>query len=171
VSKAGYGDRLTVQVLPSRGTGNWTFRVQRRNSSGSWQSLPTPYRTEGTGETRTISLGPGTYRVVVPDQHGFLGATSSPVALTKPTVRVKASTDRAKDRIIIDVDPNKGAGYWSFRVQRKSPTGTWATLGTYRTQGSAETRTIDVRRGTYRVVVSGKYGYLGATSTSVSITR
>jgi hypothetical protein len=171
VSKAGYGDRLAVQVLPDRGTEYWTFEVQRRTSSGSWQPLTTSYRTDGTSETRTITLGPGTFRVVVPNQHGFLAATSSAVVLTKPTVRVKASTDRAKDKIVVDVDPNKGTGYWSFRVQRMTSMGGWTTVRTYRTRGAAETRTVDVRRGTYRLVVSAKYGYRRATSTSVTVTR
>ncbi len=58
------------------------------------------------------------------------GATSAAVRLVRPTVRV---TERAVDnasRLFVNVDPNKAAGYWTFRVQYRRPNGTWWTLPT-----------------------------------------
>jgi hypothetical protein len=84
-------------------------------------------------------------------------------------------TVRAVDsasRLFVDVDPNKGTGSWSFRVQKRTPSGSWTTLATsYTTLGVTETRTINLRAGTYRVRVNAKYGYLGATSAVVSLAR
>ena len=48
--------------------------------------------------------------------------------------------------------------------------GTWRTLRpTYTTYGRAETRTLNLRKGTYRVKVQAKYGYRGTTSTAVTL--
>ena len=55
-------------------------------------------------------------------------------------------------------------------MQAKRADGTWRTLKkTYRTQGTRETRTIDLPAGTYRVNVRAKYGYRGATSAEVRL--
>lgn len=75
-------------------------------------------------------------------------------------------------KLRVDVDPNKGRGYWRFAVERRGPEGTWRNVGgTYRTQGAKETRTINLPAGTYRVVVKPKYGYLGSTSADVVLSR
>jgi hypothetical protein len=172
VAKFGYGNQLRVNVDPDKGSGYWSFRVQKRTTNGSWSTLPTAYTTTGTTETKTITLGKGTYRAVVAANHGYRGATSAAVTLTAPTVKVRTSTDSPKDKLRVDVDPNKGSGYWTFKVQKRSATGAWKNLSTtYRTEGSAETKTLNLGRGTYRVVVAGKYGYLGNTSARVYLTR
>jgi hypothetical protein len=70
------------------------------------------------------------------------------------------------------VDPDKGPGFWTFRVQAQRTDGSWRTLKrTYRTQGSRETRTIDLPAGTYRVRVQPKNGYLGSTSAEVTLAK
>ena len=62
--------------------------------------------------------------------------------------------------MFVDVNPNKGRGYWTFRVLKRDAKGSWVLQGrTYRTKGSKETRTINLGKGTYRVVVLAKYGY------------
>lgn len=171
VAKAGYGNKLRVDVDPDRASGYWTFRVQRRTSTGAWSTLPTTYRTYGSAEIRTLTLGPGTFRVRVAAKSGYLGATSAAVRLTNPTVRASLTTDAARDMLRVDVDPDRGTGYWTFRVQRQSADG-WTTLATtYRTQGTRETRTIDLGPGRYRVIVAPKYGYLGSASAAASLTR
>ncbi len=88
-----------------------------------------------------------------------------------PTARVKVTSVSSRSKLRVDVDPNKGRGYWTFRVQKKRADGTWKPLKTYRTRGSAETRTINLPKGTYRVVVRAKYGYAGTTSGSVVLKR
>ena len=86
------------------------------------------------------------------------------------TARVKPIVGAS--RLFVDVNPNKGRGYWSFTVQRLSPDGTWSrATRTLRTPGPKETRTVDLKAGTYRVVVKAKYGYLGTTSTRVNLSR
>ena len=86
------------------------------------------------------------------------------------TVITKAVSARSK--LHVNVNPNKGTGYWTFRVQKKTAINTWVTLAkTYKTYGKGETRTLNLKKGTYRVVVKAKYGYLGATSPEVYLKR
>jgi hypothetical protein len=84
---------------------------------------------------------------------------------------VKATTRSRASVLHVDVNPNKGRGFWRFRVEGKKADGTWAAKGTYRTVGSKEQRTLNFKKGVYRVVVLPKYGYLGATSGEVTLKR
>ncbi len=52
---------------------------QTRALADAAEDLPDPC----THETRTIDLPPGTYRVKVTAQHGYQGAISNEVVLTK----------------------------------------------------------------------------------------
>jgi hypothetical protein len=88
-----------------------------------------------------------------------------------PIAAVKVKPRKSKSKLYVDVNPNKGKGYWRFQVQRQQADGSWAALKTYKTKGKKETRTINLGRGTYRVVVLPKYGYLGATSGSVYLRK
>jgi hypothetical protein len=94
--------------------------------------------------------------------------TPAPV-LPSPTVKVKAVSGRSK--LKVDVNPNMGRKYWTFQVQRKKADGGWKPLKTYRTLGSAEKRTINLPKGTYRVFVNPKFGHQGATSAEVVLKR
>jgi hypothetical protein len=94
------------------------------------------------------------------------------VTLTPDTVKVTVGTNASRSRLRVNVDPNKGAGYYLFQVQKLRWDGGWVTLRrTYRTLGSSEYRIINLPRGTYRVVVLGKYGFLGTTSSSATLRR
>jgi hypothetical protein len=88
-----------------------------------------------------------------------------------PAASVKAKAKSAKSKLYVDVNPNKGGGYWVFLVQRKQADGTWQALKTYKTKGSKETRTINLKKGTYRVFVNPKYGYQGAFSAEVYLKK
>ncbi len=88
-----------------------------------------------------------------------------------PSASVRAVAKNARSKLFVDVDPNAGKGFWRFQVQRKQPDGSWRTLKTYRTTGSRETRTVNLKRGTYRVWVNPKYGRVGALSVEVYLTR
>jgi hypothetical protein len=92
-----------------------------------------------------------------------------PVVLPSPTVKVKAVSGRSK--LKVDVNPNMGRKYWTFQVQRKKADGSWKPLKTYRTLGSAEKRTINLPKGTYKVFVNPKFGYQGATSAEIVLKR
>jgi hypothetical protein len=91
------------------------------------------------------------------------------VVLPSPSVKVKAVSGRSK--LKVDVNPNMGRKYWTFQVQRKNTDGTWKALKTYRTIGSAEKRTVNLPKGTYRVFVNPKFGYQGATSVEITLKR
>lgn len=95
------------------------------------------------------------------------------VAVTgwQPPVRVKARSNATRSRLVVDVDPNKGSGYWTFTVQRAQADGSWVTLRSYRTKGHTETRTVNLPAGTYRVVVAAKYGHQSATSGEVTLVK
>lgn len=95
-----------------------------------------------------------------------------PVLVTQPTAQITVRTDKRRSKIYVDVNPNKGKGFWKVSVQRKKANGTWTTYKkSYKTYGSKETRTLNLKKGTYRVYVNPKYGFLGAVSTNVTLKR
>ena len=123
--------------------------------------------------TRSIS-GDGTVVIA----HGGVtakgGCNTNYLAVTgwEPPVRVAAVATAGKSKLSVNVDPDKGSGYWKMRIQRKKANGSWTTLRkTYRTRGATETRTINLPAGTYRVQVNAKYGYRGTTSGAVTLVR
>ena len=92
--------------------------------------------------------------------------------MTQPTARVTIKAVNSRSKLRVDVNPNMGTKYWTFQVQRKNDDGTWKALKTYRTWGSTEKRTLNLRKGTYRVWVNPKFGHLGAMSaTEVRLKR
>ena len=88
-----------------------------------------------------------------------------------PTTSVKVRAVSKQSKLRVDVNPNKGSGYWKFQVQKQRASGSWKSLKTYRTKGSKEIHTINLKRGTYRVLVKPKYGYGATTSGLVSLRR
>jgi subtilisin family serine protease len=83
-------------------------------------------------------------------------------------VAVKAVGNRS--RVRVDVNPGVGARSWRILVQRKTG-GTFTTVRKVRTRGPAEVATVNVRRGTYRVVVPAEYGYTTKVSRTVFVRR
>ena len=110
-------------------------------------------------------------------------APSLPVTPMAPVVTVKVKAVSGMSKLKVDVDPNRGTvargtiderhiRYWTFKIQVKRPDGSWKTLKkTYKTLGVKETRTVNLKKGTYRVVVNPKYGYVGSTSAEVRLKR
>ena len=100
------------------------------------------------------------------------GGCPLPQGPSGPTVVVRVKAKSSGSKLFVDVDPNKGSGYWRFQVQRlDTGTMTWKARKTYRTKGTKETRTINLPKGTYRVVVASKYGYLGDSSAGVKLRK
>lgn len=91
--------------------------------------------------------------------------------LTQPRASVRARAVDDRSRLYVNVNPNMGAESWRLTVRRRSPDGSWAGVGDYRTRGDAEVRRIDLPRGAYRVRVRAKFGYRGVTSPEVWISR
>jgi hypothetical protein len=89
-----------------------------------------------------------------------------------PASEVTARAVSRAGKLFVDVNPNKGRGFWRFTVYRLKPDGsTWAKLKTYKTQGPRETRTLNLKKGTYRVVVLPKYNLASSTSQPVRLRR
>ena len=104
---------------------------------------------------------------------GGLPSNTQPADAAKSTrsVSVKATSRRSGRVLHVNVNPNKGKGFWSFRVQKLRPDGSWRDLKQYRTKTKREVRTVNLPRGNYRVVVKAKYGYGRTTSAGVFIRR
>lgn len=98
-------------------------------------------------------------------------STSFSAKLVDPPVKATV-TAPGGDYFRIDVNPDKGAGYWSFTLQKRNSSGAWASLSTiYQTQGATETRQINLSKGTYRAVVLAKYGYRATVTSSVTLVK
>ncbi|MDH3958156.1 MAG: hypothetical protein OEU98_01620, partial [Actinomycetota bacterium] len=175
--------KLYVNVGPNQGRGYYQFTVQKY-AKGKWRTLPKVYKTYRKGETRRLRLPKGNYRVIVLPRYGYQGATSEMVSLrsaTPPSVMPPTETGKAvtlrvraksgESKLYANVDPNKGKGYWQFAVQKLTK-GDWRALSkVYKTKANAERRTLNLRRGTYRVLVMPRYGYQGAMSDIVGLRR
>lgn len=83
-------------------------------------------------------------------------------------VAVRAVGKRSKLRV--DVNPDVGAQAWKVTVQRKQGPG-FGTVRKVRTRGPDEVVTVNLPRGTYRVVVPARYGYATAVSRTVFLRR
>jgi hypothetical protein len=104
-------------------------------------------------------------------------ASGAPSAMTPvvPAAVVKLKAIDNGTKLFINVNPNKGTGYWNIKVYRKVVKGdkvSWEKVGkTLRTKTSKETRTINLGKGTYRVKVMDKDGMKGAVSKQVKLVR
>ena len=100
--------------------------------------------------------------------------TPAPGAVV-PTAVIKVKAVSNKSKLFVNVDPNKGTGYWNIKVYRKTVKGdrvSWKKVGkTLRTKTAKETRTINLGKGTYWVKVMEKYGMEGAVSEQVTLVR
>ena len=104
-------------------------------------------------------------------------ASGTPSATTPvaPTAVVTAKAINNGTKLFVNVNPNKGKGYWNIKVYRKVVKGdkvSWEKVGkTLRTKTSKETRTINLGKGTYRVKVMENYGMKGDVSNQVTLVR
>jgi hypothetical protein len=112
------------------------------------------------------------FTVVARSEAGASVASAPSAQVTpRPFAIAKVRARRSQSVLYVDVDPNKGRGYWSFRVEVLRGPDQWAPLKTYKTVGAKETRTVNLKKGTYRVVVLDKYGYQGTTSAAVMLRK
>ena len=64
---------------------------------------------------------------------GFLAVTG-----WQPPVSVAVAANPDPSKLVVNVDPDKASGYWTFRVQRKKANGSWTTMRTtHRTRGAS----------------------------------
>ncbi len=156
-------DALTAMVV---GTGGGELRDTPPLPSRTWRKF---YVDQTTG-VLDLQLGAtGFSWEFVTADGATLDQGSELLAAPQASVRVRAVQGRSKLRV--NVDPNQGARHWKFKVQRQRADGTWVAKKTYRTRNSGEVRTVNLRRGTYRVWVKPKFGHQGALSAEVRLTR
>ena len=116
----------------------------------------TPPTDPGKPPTTPGNPDPGTPPTTNP---GNPDPGTPPVTTPAKSASVKAKAVSGKSKMRINVNPNKGSGFWKVKIQKKTATG-WKTLKkTYRTKGRAEILTVDLPKGTYRAKVLPKYGY------------
>lgn len=167
-------DGTAVQLAVVPAAADLDYIVQRR-VDGQWAEV-TRQVTGATGMA-SVPVPPGRYRVVLPAQLGYASLTSKSVYVDGqlPTVaeqpQLRASLAASRGTIKVNVNPNRpDDGSWAFALQRQPATG-WESLGTYRTKGSAETRSLRyLESGTYRVRLKAQHGALGGVSPSLAYT-
>ena len=129
------------------------------------------YSTEGSAETRTITLGAGRFRVYVPAAGAYGKAYSAEVDADRSDGPREGGHERVQGPVAGRRGPEQGVGVLDVQGpeahQHRVAGRTLPT--TYRTQGEGETRTIRLPGGTYRVKVAAKYNYRGATSATVRL--
>lgn len=137
--------------------------------NGSWRNVGTvSTNPSGYFSKKVPAASPKVpYRAVFTGTQKVAKSTSK-TTTAQPTVTVKPVSNHS--RLSVDVDPNKGSGSWTFQVQ-KQVGGKWVNQKSYKTQGSKETRTVDLPKGLYRVKVKAKYGYGTAYSAPVNIVK
>lgn len=127
---------------------------------------PAPAPAPSTPSSQGTGSAPGTGSVPGNDP----APGPSPTSGSAATVALRAVSDRSK--LSVDVDPNVGKRYWKFKVQRLRGDGTWGERKpTYRTSGKAETKTLNLPKGTYRVRVPARFGLAEAVSSAVTLQR
>lgn len=138
---------------------------------------PTPMRVtfNGTDSVASSTSAEMTPILPAPSPAPAPAPVTGPVPVVTPPaappVVVKVKTTNGGSKLRVDVNPNKGSGYWRFQVQRKNVDQSWKPLKTYKTLGSKETKNVNLRKGAYRVVVLEKYGYRTTESNEVYLKR
>lgn len=114
-----------------------------------------------------------TFSVVAISAVGPSGPSAVGPVVPQPFVSIKVKAKKKASVLYIDVDPNlKKKRYWKLRIQKRTSDGSWVMLRkSYKSAGSKERRTINLKKGTYRVVVLPKYGYQQTISPTTATLR
>jgi hypothetical protein len=110
--------------------------------------------------------------VVARNSDGTSGPSFATQGYPRPRVGLVVKAKRSASVLFVDVDPSRGRKSWVFRVYRLGSDGTtWTSKGTYRTQGSKETRTLNLKKGTYKVLVPAQNLHLDTWSLPVVLRK
>jgi hypothetical protein len=144
-------------------------------TDGEWNGIGYG-ELEGDGDSFAVDVSIsqliGTqYRATLDGGSVCADSSSAPRTLQVRLPRARVSAVRKQSKLKVDIDPNMGRRAWVFQVQRRTGDDEWKTLRTYRTKGSRETRTINLRKGYYRIHVAARFGYAETYSESVYLKR
>jgi hypothetical protein len=85
------------------------------------------------------------------------------------TVTCSAGTNSNKSVLKVKVAPSRtGKKTYTFTVQKLNKNGTWTKVRTYKTQSK---KTINLKKGTYRVACKGAGAYSGAVSVPTALRK
>ncbi|WP_426245244.1 hypothetical protein [Nocardioides sp. LHG3406-4] len=169
VIKSGPAPELTPGPLYFEFASTEPGTFQCAMDAGLWAPCETPYATT------VLAQGPHTLAVIavdaaqnadpVPATYSFtiLPPTSEPAT-------VAAKPVSGKRRLRVDVEPDWAEGDYGLDVQRRKGD-SWRTVKHTRTRGSRDVRVLDLRAGTYRVVIGAVDALAGVTSKPVRLKR
>jgi hypothetical protein len=87
------------------------------------------------------------------------------------TVTCSAGTNSNKSVLKVKMAPSrKGTKSYRFTVQKLTKNG-WVTVKSGKTRGKGETRSINLKKGTYRVTCKGTTRYAGAVSNTAGLRK
>jgi hypothetical protein len=123
-----------------------------------------------TGEEETYDV------TIKPAETAALPAPPQQVAPVKipRTALVTVKAIKGRSKLFIDVNPDKGKGYWVqvYRKVNKKHAVVWKKYRkTLRIRTADGTRIANLAKGTYRVKVMAKYGLRSVTSQQVRLAR
>ncbi len=83
---------------------------------------------------------------------------------------VTARAVQSRSKLRVKVTPKLPKGSWRFRVQKRHK-GSWKAVKNLRTRGKLETRTVNMPKGRYRIVVPSSHGCVRSKSDPVRLLR
>jgi hypothetical protein len=151
-----------------------------RMDQGAWQACASPYAT-------TVTPGDHTYSVQAVDAYGLPDPTPSTYSFTvtsptppppppvppvvtppppaQPSISLALKPVRRKSRLRIDIGPDLEQSNYQLKIQRRAGK-KWRTAKRTQTLGPRDRIVIDLRRGTYRVIVPPQHEMLGTRATA-----
>ncbi|MEI2714122.1 MAG: hypothetical protein V9G04_12735 [Nocardioides sp.] len=126
--------------------------------------------------TRTLDAGPHVFEVRATDHADNRDETPASRGIivdpdgTSPVLTVRAKAVKKRSRLRVNIGPDSAAVNYRFRVQRRVH-GKWNTVKRSRTRGPKDVRTLDLRRGVYRVKVPTQFGFPARKSRTVRLAR
>ncbi|MFM7210605.1 MAG: hypothetical protein ACKOYQ_01165 [Actinomycetota bacterium] len=150
------GPKLVIRVQPGlAGIKSWRFTLQRK-SGQTWKTVG-GYETRGRLEEIALGVKSGSYRVVVPAQHGYKAMTS-PATKYRPTPEF---TIGGAGAIEVQVAPRRG---WQVTLERKTENG-WKKVRTAKPRGE-NPLVFPSQSGTHRLSTEAAGRFPKFTSTS-----
>lgn len=149
-------------VADQRGPGFEDFPVMFNGtvpSPGGDVSVCVTALDQGVGSDQ--SLGCRQVQVVAPPAPPVV----TPPTAEQPRITLVLKAVKKKSRLRIDVGPDLEQSNYRLRIQRKAGK-KWRPVKLTQTLGPQDRITVNLRRGTYRVIVPAQHGLLGARATA-----